>query len=122
MKRSKGRKPQKPKPVKNAQGPDRTQKFGPEPEDYLARAKEIIGPRTLTEIAYDTAVVERLIAGDSIETALAAAAIKYPNEALEWNDETIGDIAGHYEYQREHALILTLLRSDRGDKVPGVDR
>ena len=37
------------------------------------------------------------------------AARKYPSEALQWNEETIGDIAAHYEYLMEHEEITRKL-------------
>ena len=73
---------------------------------YLARAEEIIGKRTPAEIAYDDDVVAGLKMGYPIEAALAKAAQKHPTEALSWDDTTIGDIAAHYDYLKEHAQIL----------------
>ena len=80
---------------------------------YLARAEEIIGKRTSAEIAHDDAVVAGLKLGLPIEAALANAAQKHPAEALSWDDRTIGDIAVHYDYLKEHAQILRKLGSQK---------
>lgn len=79
-------------------------------EAYLNRAKEIIGHRTSAEAAYDDAVVGALNQGHAIEKALAIAGEKHPDEAVEWDNSTIADIAAHYEYLREHARIMKMLK------------
>lgn len=78
-------------------------------EAYLERAKEIIGKRTPAEIAHDDDVVAGLETGLPIEAALANAAQKHPGEALSWDASSIGDIAVHYDYLKEHAQILRKL-------------
>ncbi len=77
---------------------------------YLNRANEIIGHRTSAETAYDDAVVEALNQGHAIEEALAIGGEKHPDEAIEWDKSTITDIAAHYEYLKEHARIMEMLR------------
>jgi hypothetical protein len=77
---------------------------------YFDRANEIIGHRTSAEAAYDDAVVEALNHGHEIEKALAIAGEKHPDEAIEWDQSTIADIAAHYEYLREHARIMDMLK------------
>ncbi|MCX6353368.1 MAG: hypothetical protein NTZ78_00515 [Candidatus Aureabacteria bacterium] len=77
---------------------------------YLDRAAEIIGDRTSSEIAHDDAVVEALNQGRTIKEALAIAGEKHPDEAIKWNDSNIGDIAGHYEYLKEHNRIMKMLQ------------
>ena len=61
--------------------------------------------RTSEEIAYDNAVLKELKKGRSIKKALKMAAKKYPNEALQYNDNTINDIEAHYDYLLNHELI-----------------
>jgi hypothetical protein len=34
---------------------------------------------------------------------------KYPDDALQWDDETIDDIKAHYEYLMSHEDILAKL-------------
>jgi len=35
---------------------------------------------------------------------------KYPDEALQWDDDTIVDIKDHYEYLMNHEDILSKLK------------
>lgn len=77
---------------------------------YLDRAAEIIGDRTPSEIAHDNAVVDALNQGRTINEALVIASEKYPDEAIQWDDGNIGDIAAHYEYLKEHSLIMRKTR------------
>jgi hypothetical protein len=76
---------------------------------YLAQAEQIIGKRTPAEIAYDNTVVAGLEMGLPIEAALSNAAQQHPSEALSWDNSNITDIAGHYDYLKEHARILRQL-------------
>jgi hypothetical protein len=80
---------------------------------YLARANEIIGERTPSEIAHDDVVIESLNSGLSIESALANAARQYPNEKLEWNSGNIDEISSHYEYIKEHTSIMKELKKSK---------
>lgn len=73
---------------------------------YMQQAESIIGERTPAETAHDDEVVAGLEKGLPIEAALANAAQKHPSEALQWDADSIGDIAAHYEYLKEHARIL----------------
>jgi hypothetical protein len=77
---------------------------------YLDRASELIGDRTVGETAYDDAVVEALNQGRPIEEALSMAGQKYPNEAISWDNNNLGDLAAHYDYLKEHARIMGMLR------------
>lgn len=79
-------------------------------KEYLAHAEQIIGKRTLGEIAYDDVVVNALEQGYPIEAALAVGAAKHPKEALQWTPDTLSDIAEHYAYLREHAAIVKMLQ------------
>jgi hypothetical protein len=36
---------------------------------------------------------------------------KYPDEALQWDDDTIVDIQDHYEYLMNHEDILSKLKA-----------
>jgi len=62
--------------------------------------------RTAGEVAYDNEVVTGLRKGYSIKKALELAGEKYPDDALQWEDETIDDIKAHYEYLMSHEDIL----------------
>lgn len=79
-------------------------------KEYLDRAKEIIGERTPREIAHDNAVVESLNLGLPIEAALANAGQKHPSEAIQWDSSNIDDIAAHYDYLKEHEVIMRKLQ------------
>jgi hypothetical protein len=78
---------------------------------YLDRAAEIIGDRTSGEIAHDDAVVEALNQERTIKEALAIAGGKYPDEAIQWDDSNIRDIAAHYLYLKEHSRIMRKTRT-----------
>ena len=80
---------------------------------YLDRASELIGDRTAGETAYDDAVVEALNLGRPIEEALSMAGRKHPAEAISWDNSNIGDLAAHYDYLKEHARIMGMLRKRR---------
>jgi len=77
---------------------------------YLDRASEIIGHRPSSETAHDDIVVEALNQGHTIKEALAIAGEKHPEEALQWDESTTADIAAHYDYLKEHARIIGMLR------------
>ena len=61
--------------------------------------------RSKEEIAYDNIVLHELNKGKSIQQALDIAAEKFPEEALEYNDENINEIFAHYEYLLNHEHI-----------------
>jgi hypothetical protein len=73
---------------------------------YLQRSQEIIGDRTKEEMRYDKEVLRWLRKGKKIQKAIERANKKYPKEALEINDETINDVAAHYDYLLEHENIM----------------
>jgi hypothetical protein len=77
---------------------------------YLDRASEIIGHRTSSETVYDDMVVEALNHGHTIKEALAIAGEKHPDEALRWDESNITGIAARYDYLKEHARIIGMLR------------
>ena len=76
---------------------------------YLDHAAEIIGHRSPSEKAHDDAVVDALRQGHSIKESLAIARAKFPDEAIEWTDDNIGDISAHYDYLRNHGDILKMI-------------
>lgn len=61
--------------------------------------------RTTGEIAHDNIVLSELGKGSSIKKALDAAAEKYPEEALQYDDDNIGDIRIYYDYLLNHESI-----------------
>ena len=73
---------------------------------YLQRSQEIIGDRTKEEMRYDKEVLRWLRKKKKIQKAIERANKKYPKEALEIDDETINDVAAHYEYLLEHENIM----------------
>ena len=78
-------------------------------DSYLKDTREfssMIEERTAGEVAYDNEVVIALRKGLSIKKALKVAGKKYPNDALQWDDETIKDIKVYYEYLMNHEDIL----------------
>src|ERR1019366_522066 len=77
--------------------------------DYLQRAREIIGERSQSEIAYDDSVVAHLSRGKDIKRAIRAANQEHPEEALEPGPEHWADLAVRYEYILEHKAILKTL-------------
>ncbi len=76
---------------------------------YLEGAREIMGERSQTEIAYDDAVVAHLSTGIGIKKAITAANHEYPSEALRPNDDQWDDVAARYDYMKEHKAILARL-------------
>ncbi|HEY7323151.1 MAG TPA: hypothetical protein VIE89_36805 [Candidatus Binatia bacterium] len=80
---------------------------------YLASSaefSEMLKERTPGEIAYDSEVVGGLRRGLSIRKALELAKEKYPDEALQWDDNTIVEIKDHYDYLMNHEDILSKLK------------
>jgi hypothetical protein len=82
-------------------------------EMYMRQAEQVIGKRTPEETAHDDEVVAGLEMGLPIEAALTNAAQKHPAEALSWNADSIGDIAAHFDYLKEHARILKMAESKK---------
>ena len=73
---------------------------------YLARAREILGDRTDTEIEYDNTVVTFLVKGMDIRSAVDAANRKHPDEALNPDPTHWEDLAARYDYISQHQLML----------------
>jgi len=75
-------------------------------DQYMRRSQEIIGDRTPEEEMYDNEVVICLKKYGNIRKAINRANKKYPEEALQYNDENIGDIELHYKYLMDHIEIV----------------
>ena len=85
-------------------------------DSYLQSTTEFdaqLRQRTADEIAYDNAILDELRKGSSIEKSLDIAAEKYPNEALQYDDNSIDDIKAHYEYLLNHEAIKNRIRQKR---------
>ena len=76
---------------------------------YLQHAREIIGDRSQSEIAYDDCVVAHLNLGMDIKRAIRAANQKHPEEALKSGPEHWPDLAARYDYILQHKAILKTL-------------
>jgi hypothetical protein len=76
---------------------------------YLQRAREIIGERSPSEIAYDDSVVSHLTNGADIKRAIRAANREHPTEALNPGPEDWEDLASRYEYIAEHKVLMKKL-------------
>jgi len=74
--------------------------------DCLARAREILGDRTDTEIEYDNTVVAFLAKGMDIKSAVYAANREHPDEALKPDPAHLEDLAARYNYISQHQLML----------------
>jgi len=75
-------------------------------DQYLQRSQDIIGERTAHEERYDNEVIKWLKKYGKIRKAINKANKKYPNEALNYDDSNIDDIASHYEYLMQHMEIV----------------
>ena len=64
--------------------------------------EETLDERTAGEITHDNIVLSELKKGSNIEEALDVAAEKYPEEALQYDDDNIDDIRIHYDYLLTH--------------------
>ena len=76
---------------------------------YLQQAREIIGDRSQSEIAFDDSVVAHLSQGKDIKRAIRAANQEHPEEALKPGPEHWPDLAARYEYILEQKAILRTL-------------
>lgn len=78
-------------------------------EAYLQSSSEfsqMLAERSPAEVAYDNEVLVGLRKGMPIREALAAAAVKCPDEALQVDDATIGEVNDHYQYLKNHEDII----------------
>lgn len=80
-------------------------------EQYITRAKEIIGDRTPEEQKYDREVIRWMRKGKSIRKAIAKANEKYPAEALQVGEDAWSDVQAHYDYLAEHLDIMEKLNA-----------
>lgn len=78
-------------------------------KQYLDRVKEIVGERTADEQRYDREVIRWLRRGKSLSKAIPKANQKYPNEALQINNNNLADVEAYYEYLAEHETIMEKL-------------
>jgi hypothetical protein len=77
--------------------------------DYLARAREILGDRTHTEIEYDDTVVAFLAKGMDIKSAVDAANREHSDEALKPDSAHWEDLDARYGYISKHKSMLQKL-------------
>ncbi|MGD8589555.1 MAG: hypothetical protein PVG22_12080 [Chromatiales bacterium] len=75
-------------------------------DQYIQHSQEIIGERTSEEEKYDHEVISCLKKYGKIRKAINRANKKYPNEALQYNEEDISEIESHYEYLMKHMEII----------------
>ena len=78
-------------------------------DEYLERANDIIGPRSKEEELYDNEVVKCLKKYGKIRKALNRANKKYPEEALLYNDDNVGELQERYEYMVNHYDVIKKL-------------
>jgi hypothetical protein len=76
---------------------------------FVQQAREIIGDRSQSEIAYDDCVVAHLSRGMDIKRAIRTANHEHPEEALKPGPEHWPDLAARYDYIMEHKAILKTL-------------
>ncbi|MBD3287608.1 hypothetical protein GF337_02290 [candidate division KSB1 bacterium] len=61
--------------------------------------------RSRDEVSYDNVVLNELRSGKPIEKALHVAGVRYPDEALHFDSDTIGDITVYYDFLMSHEFI-----------------
>ena len=76
-------------------------------DQYMQRSQDIIGERTPEEEQYDNELIKCLKRYGKIRKAINRANKKYPEEALKYNDENIGDIEAHYVYLMNHMDMIS---------------
>ena len=76
---------------------------------YVQQAREIIGDRSQSELAYDDSVVAHVSLGMGIKRAIRAANQEHPAEALKPGPEHWPDLAARYDYILQHKAILKTL-------------
>ena len=72
--------------------------------------QETLEERSPDEIAHDRIVLKELKKGRALKKALKLAGKKYPNEALQYTEDTIGDIESHYDYLLNHENIKAKIK------------
>lgn len=81
-------------------------------EAYLQSTREfslMLAQRSPAEVAYDNEVLAGLRKGMPVREALEAAARKFPDEALQVDAASLGEINDHYQYLKNHEDILARL-------------
>jgi hypothetical protein len=73
--------------------------------------RAVLAERTPGEVVFDKEVVGGLRKGLPIRKALKRSAEKHPDQALQWEDDTISDIREHYEWLMEHCLFRSMVPS-----------
>jgi hypothetical protein len=76
---------------------------------YLARAREILGDRTDTEIEYDNTGVAFLAKGMDLKSAVDTANREHPDEALKPDSAHWEDLVARFDYIIKHKLMLQKL-------------
>ncbi len=79
---------------------------------YLNSSSDVaqtLQERSPGEVAFDDEVVRCLRQGMEIRAALTAASAKFPDEGLQWTEETLPHIAAHYEYLLNHEDIVRMV-------------
>jgi hypothetical protein len=77
--------------------------------NYLKKAQEIIGERSLGEIEYDDAVIANIEEGNNIKKSIEAANTIFPKEALAPDVYAWDDLDSRYQYLKEHKAIQAKL-------------
>ncbi len=75
-------------------------------DQYMQRSQDIIGERTREEEQYDSELIKCLKKYGKIRKAINKANKKYPDEAIQYNEENIGEIESHYDYLMKHMVIV----------------
>ena len=75
-------------------------------DQYMQRSQDIIGERTKEEEQYDNELIKWLKKHGKIRKAINKANKKYPDEAIQYNEENIGEIEAHYDYLMKHIEIV----------------
>lgn len=81
---------------------------------YLESSREfaaMLEERTPSEVEYDNEVIRGLKKGLPIKKVLKLAGEKHPEQALQWDENTIVDLKAHYEYLKTHEEIMARLRA-----------
>ena len=89
-------------------------------ESYRESTREFsqtLAERSQGEVAFDNEVLAELRKGISIQKALEIAARKYPDEALQLDINTIGEVNDHYQYLKNHEHILAKLNNSSSNRI-----
>jgi hypothetical protein len=75
-------------------------------DQYMQRSQDIVGERTREEELYDNELINWLKKHGKIRKAINKANKKYPDEAIQYNEENIGEIEAHYDHLMKHMEIV----------------